>query len=52
MKPYTIRIQPANGPAYAFTGMYPDSIAAISDAIELTWGQRVRISAQALPCKA
>lgn len=48
MKPYTIRIQPASGPAYGFTGLYPDSFTAVSHAIELTWGQRVRISAKVL----
>jgi len=46
MKHYTVRIQPADGPAYSFTGIYPDSIAAINHATELTWGQRVRISAK------
>lgn len=48
MKAYTVRIQPASGPAYSYTGIYPDSISAISDAIESTWGQRVRISARAM----
>lgn len=48
MKPYTIRIQPANGSAYSYTGIYPDSIAAINDAVELTWGQCVRISAKVI----
>ena len=48
MKPFRITIKPSQGPAWSYTGLFSDSCTATSDAIERTWGQRVRISARVL----
>ena len=47
MTPYRIRITPASGPAWAYTGLFASAFDAIIAALDLTQGQPARISARA-----
>lgn len=49
MKPYRIRITPAQGAPYSYTGLFAHGIDAITHALDMAQGQPARISARRLP---
>lgn len=49
MRAYLIRITPAQGAAYCYTGLYAHSVDAITHALDVAQGQPARISAKVLP---
>jgi len=50
MKPYIVRIQPAQGPAWHYHGLFAHGCDAVVHALDLLQGQPARISARVLPC--
>lgn len=49
MRKYLVRIVPAQGAAYSYTGLYAHSVDAITHALDVAQGQPARISAKVLP---
>jgi hypothetical protein len=48
MRAYLIRITPAQGASYSYTGLYAHSVDAITHALDVAQGQPARISAKVL----
>lgn len=49
LRAYQVKVAPADAPAWHYFGLFTDGFAAVIDGLLRTQGQRVRISAKALP---